>query len=156
MKKLNVFASVLICLVLVSGSIFATGFRSEFKDYNIKTVDDVLVGKSVQAMWLISYGSDEKPITVVKRQTSKGIDYVVYTKYFEVNYCASEKGFGAKTSKKPWTDVPKVINNAVINMEELKKQEILTTNAVDDEKALGLIASYLPFLINEGYTHILN
>lgn len=156
MKKLNVLASVLVCLVLVSGNGFASDFRSEFKEYKITAVDDVLVGKSVQAMWSISYGSNEKPITVVKRQTSKGTDYVVYTKYFEVNYLASEKGFGAKTSKKPWSDVPKVINEAVINTEELKKQELLTPNKVDDEQALGLIAAYLPYLINDRYTHILN
>jgi hypothetical protein len=38
----------------------------------------------------------------------------------------------------------------------MKNQQIITPNKVDDEKALGLIASYLPDLLNDGYTHLLN
>ncbi len=156
MKKLNVLASVLVCLVLVSGNGFATDFRSEFKEYKITTIDDVLVGKSVQAMWSISYSNVEKPITVLKRKTSDGTEYVVYSNYFEVNYLATAKGFGTKMARKSWSNVPKIINDAVINMEAFKKQAILTPNKVDDAQALGLIAGYLPFLINDGYTHLLN
>ncbi len=156
MKNLNVLASVLICLILVSGTALATGFRSEFKDYKIKTVENVYVGKNVKAIWSISYSNDETPVTVLKRKTLDGTEYVVYSKYFEVSYLASAKGFGAKMVKSSWSNVPQKINRAVINMKELKKQEILTPNKVDDEQALGLIASYLPFLLNEGYTHLLN
>ncbi len=157
MKKLNVFASVLICLVLVSVTAVATGLRSEFKEYKITPVDDVIVGKNVKAIWSISYSNDETPVTVVKRKTLDGIEYVVYSKYFEVGYLASAtKGFGARMVKNSWSNVPKKINRAVINMKELKKQEILTPNKVNDEQALGLIASYLPLVLNEGYTHLLN
>jgi hypothetical protein len=38
----------------------------------------------------------------------------------------------------------------------MARQEIITPNRVNDEKAMGLIASFLPDLINDGYTHILN
>lgn len=156
MKKTVVLVLVLICLVLVTGNVFATDFRSEFKEYKIKSVDDVFVGKSVKAIWSISYSNDETPVTVLKRKTLDGIEYVVYSKFFEVSYLASAKGFGAKKIKSSMSNVPQKINRAVINMKELKNQEILTPNKVEDEQALGLIASYLPFLLNEGYTHLLN
>ncbi len=107
-------------------------------------------------LWSISYSNDETPVTVLKRKTLDGIEYVVYSKYFEVSYLASAKGFGAKKIKSSMSNVPQKINRAVINMKELKNQEILTPNKVEDEQALGLIASYLPFLLNEGYTHLLN
>jgi hypothetical protein len=58
--------------------------------------------------------------------------------------------------KKSWRNVPKQISDAVLNQEEVKKQAIITPNKVDDETALGLIAGFLPQLINEGYTHLLN
>ena len=156
MKKLSVLASVLICLVFVSVNALATGFRSEFKDYKIKTIDDVNVGKDVKAIWSISYSNNETPVTVIKRKTQDGAEYAVYSKYFEVSYLSSAKGFGTKLLKKSKSSVPAKINNAIINMKELKKQEILTPNSVNDEQALELIASYLPFLLNEGYTHLLN
>ncbi len=156
MKKLNVFASVLICLVLVSVIASATDFRNEFKEYTITTVDDIFVAKSVKAVWSISYSNDETPVTVLKRKTLEGTEYIVYSKYFEVSYLASLNGFGTKMVKSTWSNVPQKINKAVINMKEFKKQEILTPNKVNDEQALGLIASYLPFLLNEGYTHLLN
>jgi hypothetical protein len=156
MKKLKVLASVLVCLVLVSGTALATGFRSEFKEYKIIAVGDVVKGKSVKTVWELSYNNSETPVTVEKRNTSVGIEYVVYSKYFEVSYLSSTKGFGSKMVRKSWSQIPQQINTAVINMDEFKKQQILTPNSVNDEQALGLIAAYLPFLINEGYTHVLN
>lgn len=156
MKKLNVFASVLIFLVFVSVSALATGFRNEFKEYKIKAIEDVNVGKDVKAIWSISYSNNEVPVTVIKRNIQNGIEYAVYSKYFEVSYLSSAKGFGTKVVRKSKSSVPQKINNAIINMKEFKKQEILTPNNVNDEQALDLIANYLPFLLNEGYTHLLN
>jgi len=155
MKKLNVLAAVLFGLVLVSGTALATGFRTEFKEYEIKAVDNLIVGNDVKAMWTLSYSNTEMPVTVVKRKTMEGTEYIVYSKYFEVGYLATAKGFGTKTVRNSWSNVPKKINKAVINHEEFKKQEILTPNKVNDDMALGLIASYLPFLLNDGYTHLL-
>lgn len=156
MKKLNVFASVLIFFVFVSVSALATGFRNEFKEYKIKAIEDVNVGKDVKAIWSISYSNNEVPVTVIKRNIQNGIEYAVYSKYFEVSYLSSAKGFGTKVVRKSKSSVPQKINNAIINMKEFKKQEILTPNNVNDEQALDLIANYLPFLLNEGYTHLLN
>lgn len=156
MKRLNVFATVIICLFFVSVTALATGLRSEFKEYKIKAIEDVNVGKDVEAMWLISYSSNETPVTVIKRKTQDGAEYAVNSKYFEVSYLSSAKGFGTKIVRKSKSSVPPKINNAIINMKEIKKQEILTPNKVSDEQALELIASYLPYLLNEGYTHLLN
>jgi hypothetical protein len=142
-------------MFLVS-NVLATGTRTEFKKFEISAVDDIFVGKEVKAIWQVSYSNSETPVTVVKRKTLEGTEYVVYSKYFEVSYLASAKGFGTKNVRNSWSNVPEKINKAVINMEELDKQKIITPNKVNDEYALGLIASYLPFLLNDGYTHLLN
>ena len=156
MKKLNYVAVLVVALFLVSLSANATGLRTEFKAFEIEEVNNLYMGKTVKALWTVSYSAVEEPVTVVKRKTLEGTEYVVHSKHFEVSYAMTNKGFGAKETRKSWSNVPKKITKAVINKEELARQEIITPNHVDDEKALGLIASFLPNLINDGYTHLLN
>ncbi len=156
MKKSVLFSVFVACLLVVSNYVSATGVRSEFKEFEITPVEDLYVGKNVKAIWTVSYSENEVPVTVVKRNTLEGTEYVVHSKFFEVCYLASTDGFGTKEVRKCCRNVPKKITSAVINQEQMKRQQIITPNKVGDEKALGLIASYLPELINDGYTHLLN
>lgn len=156
MKKLSLVIALFVCLVVVSVSANATGLRTDFKEFEISTVDDLFVGKNVQKIWTVSYSANELPVTVIKRNTLEGAEYVVYSKHFEVSYASTAIGFGTKEVRSSWSNVPKRISKAVINRDEMKRQQIITPNNVDDDKALGLIASFLPDLINDGYTHLLN
>ena len=156
MKNLNYVTILVVGFLFVAISTSATDIRKEFKEYEITTVEDIHVGKNVKAIWTLSYSNDETPVTVVKRKTAEGIEYVVQSNHFAVSYVATVNGFGAKEVRSSWSSVPKKINNAVISKEELANQAIITPNQVNDECALGLIASYLPELINDGYTHLLN
>ena len=156
MKKLNLLSVLLVALFLVSVTAGATGLRTEFNNYQISEVEDLFVGKKVDAIWTLSYSNNEVPVTVVKRNTMEGTEYVVHSKHFEVSYASTANGFGAKEVRKSWSKVSKKITKAVISQEEMKRQEIISPNKVDDERALGLIACYLPDLINDGYTHLLN
>lgn len=153
MKRLvSVFA---VCLVL-SVSVNASGYRTDFKNYEIESVDDLNFGKSVDKVWTLTYNSSNNPVTVVKHKTMGGAEYVVRSKFFEVSYAASADGFGAKKVRNSWRSVPRQINDMVLSQEQMKMQEVITPNKVDDEKALGLIASFLPALLNENYIHVLN
>ncbi len=156
MKKLKMLSVFVICFLAVSVSVNATGFRTGFNDYAIEEVENLNLGKSVEKVWNLTYNSSGKPVTVVKRNTSDGAVYIVNSKFFEVCYASTSKGFGTKTVKKSWSSVPAQINDVVVNPEEWKKQQVITPQKVDDDKALGLIASYLPNLLNENYTHLLN
>ena len=156
MKKLNLLSALVVCLFVASISANATGLRTDFNEYEISTVNNLFVGNNVEAIWTLSYSTQESPITVVKRKTNEGAEYIVRSKYFEVSYAATASGFGTKGVRSSWSNVPKKITKAVISQEDMKKQQIITPNKVDDERALGLIACYLPDLINDGYTHLLN
>lgn len=156
MKKLN-YVIVFSFVFFVSISLAqATETRSSFNNYEISRVQDLHMGKHIQAVWRLSYSADEIPVTVVKRKTFEGIEYRVQSEYFSVCYLATPESFGVKDSKCSWSTVPKKINRAVINQQELNRQEIITNQKVSDNQALGLIASYLPDLVNDGYTHLLN
>lgn len=156
MKKLSFLAVILVLSVFVASTVNATGLRTEFKEYEIANVDDLYIGKNVKAIWTLSYSDKEVPVTVVKMRTLEGVEYVVHSKHFEVSYAQSADGFGAKRVRNAWSNVPRKITKAVLSQEEFKRQAILTPNKVDDETALGLIASYLPDMVNDGYTHLLN
>lgn len=156
MKNLNFVTALVIGLLFVTTTINARGIRTEFKEYEIASVNDLHLGKNVKAVWTLSYNESETPVTVVKRKTVEGIEYVVQGSHFAISYAATATGFGAKEVRSSWSNVHKRITKAVISKEELAKQQVITPNKVDDKRALGLIAAYLPELINDGYTHLLN
>ncbi len=156
MKKVKFLAILVVALFLSSNMVNATGVRNALNNYEIAPVEDLHMGKQVKAVWTISYSENEVPVTVVKRNTLEGTEYVVQSEYFAVSYLSNSDGFGVKETRKSWSDVPRKINHAVLNQDEMKNQRIITPNKVSDDKALGLIASYLPDLINDGYTHVLN
>lgn len=156
MKKLSLLSVISFCFLLLTFSVNATGLRTEFSSYEIESVDDLYVGKKVEAIWTLSYSTDEVPVTVVKRKTSEGAEYVVHSKFFEVSYATTKNGFGAKEVRKSWCNVDKKISKAVLSQEEMARQQIITPNKLNDQRALDLIASYLPDLVNDGYTHLLN
>lgn len=158
MKKVNLVTVLVAVFLVVSvvASATGTGSRAAFNAYEIEEVENLYMGKSVKALWTVQYSVNEEPVTVVKRKTLEGVEYVVHSKFFEVSYASTANGFGAKETRRSWSDVPKKITKAVINKEELARQQIITPKKVDDKTALGLIASYLPDLVNDGYTHILN
>jgi hypothetical protein len=156
MKRVGILTVLVVCLFVVSTKVNATGFRRGFSNYQITSVEDIYVGKNVKAIWKLSYCNTEIPVTIVKRKTADGAEFVVYSKFFEVSYAATAKGFGTKVVRRAWSDVPRKISRAVINQEQMKRQQIITPDKIDDKMALGLIASYLPDLLNDDYTHLLN
>jgi hypothetical protein len=156
MKKFKVITVFVVCVFLTSAYAGAVETNKGVRNYEIESVDNVQMGKSVEKVWTLTYEGSENPVTVIKRSTLDGTFYVVNSKFFEVCYLASSNGFGTRSVKKAWSNVPRQINSAVLNAEEIKRQQTLTLSKVDDEKALGLIASYLPGLLNEQYEHLLN
>lgn len=153
LKTLSVFA---MCLFFVSFQTTATGLRAGFSDYKIEEANDLVQESRVEKAWTLTYNDSDNAVKVFKRKNAENVYYVVNCDYFEVCYACTSKGFGAGIVKNAWSCVPAEINGAVINADELKKQKIILPAKVDDEKALGLIASYLPDLLNENYTHLLN
>ncbi len=157
MKKISYVIVFAFALMLNINNAQATGTRSAFNDYEINLIQDFHMAKHVQAVWMLSYGdSNETSITVVKKKTFDGIEYRIQSECFSVNYILTPEGFGVKNAKNSWSSVPQRINRAVLNQDEMARQKVITLTKVTDEQALGLIASYLPDLLNDGYTHLLN
>lgn len=153
MKKIN-FLLVAVAL-LVSTVVSATGLSEKFDNYKIKEVSSENIAKAVDASWTISYDEQKEPVLIEKHEIRKGFEYVVSSKYFQISYVVSKKGFGAQETRSAWSNVPHEVTSVVLNYDELSRQRIISPNEVDDEKALGLIAYYLPKLINDNYKNVL-
>ncbi len=125
-------------------------------NFEISLKDDLYVGNRAEKAWTIKYENARAQVTVVKHLTSEGVAYSVHSDFFDVCYMCTEKGFGTARIRKNWCVVNPEISRAVINSDELARQKVLTPRKINDEDAVGLIASYLPMLLNPAYQHILN
>ena len=154
----NNFFTILAVLAILFVSTVAKASDADrmFEDYDITKVSNQNLKSGVDKAWVLTYNSNETPITITLHQSKRAKYYVVRGDNFEVAYECCKKGFGATHVKSAYSEVPFVLTNSVINEEELNRQKVLTTSQLSDEKALELIASYLPDLVNPSYKHLLN
>lgn len=146
-------AIVLVCLTM---SVSAAGGNRVFEEYTITAVETSELSSGIEKAWKLAYDTDESPIVITYKSNGKCKTYIVRGDHFEVVYECSKKGFGARMVKGSESLFPYELNSAVLNSSELAKQRILTPDRVDDKRALGLIAGFLPDLVNPSYQHLLN
>jgi hypothetical protein len=154
--KIKLFcAYVAVILVISTPQAHALISGLKTNEFEINQVDNLFLGKSAEKVWTLAYSNQEKPVTIALRTVGNNKEYVVRSQYFEVIYASDSEGFGARKIHSTLKEVPAKINHAVLNKEQLENQKVITPNKVTDEYALGLIASYLPDLLNEGYQHLI-
>ncbi len=123
--------------------------------FEINPVENLFLGKNIEKVWTITYSGKEKPLTIALQKIGKNLAYVVRSEFFEVIYSSDQEGFGVKQVSRANRTVNNRITSSILSKDELNRQRILTTNPVSEEYALGLIASYIPDLLNDGYEHLI-
>lgn len=157
MKKKNLFVHVmLIVFTLISINVWAGNEESFNSNYKISPDLNFTPTSGFRKSWEIAYGESKTPVHVFMKETKKGQEYLVRTKYFEVKYINGSNGFGVRTVKGTESTVSESLNTAVLNQVQLNSQKCINAEAVRDDQVLDMIASYLPDLINEQYNSILN
>jgi hypothetical protein len=157
MKKRNLFVYVmLVVFTTISINVWAGNEESFNSNYKISPDLNFSPNSGFQKSWVVAYGESKTPVHVFMKKTKKGQEYLVRTKYFEVKYMNDSKGFGVKLVSGSESTVSESLNAAVLNQTSLNNQKCISSEAIDNEKVLEMIASYLPDLINEQYNSILN
>ena len=157
MKKRNLFVQVmLVVFTLISINVWAGDEGSLNSTYKISPDLNFNPTSSFQKSWEIAYGESKTPVHVFMKETKKGQEYLVRTKYFEVKYVNGSTGFGARAVSETDRTVSEALNDAVLNQKQLLGQKCISAEAIGNDKILEMIASYLPDLINEQYNSILN
>ncbi|MFY9153003.1 MAG: hypothetical protein WAO52_13380 [Prolixibacteraceae bacterium] len=155
MKNSTIRTTILAAFLLAGLTSFATSGKTGNIKYEINPVENLKLGKTVEKVWTIAYSEIEKPVTITMHKHGKYSEFIVRSDFFEVVYSSTEEGFGAKCIKSSERTVKAKICSGVLNQKAMERQQIITQNPVSDELALGLIASYLPDLLNKGYEHLI-
>ncbi|MDX9883681.1 MAG: hypothetical protein RBS73_16590 [Prolixibacteraceae bacterium] len=152
--KNNLFVMALICLVTFALGASATSLNTD--QFQITPVDKPLMELAVKE-WKLKYSkNNDFEITIDLMTTKKGVEYVVYSKYFEVSYACCKDGFGVKEVKPAWSKIDSKYKDKVLDSNKMSGQRIITPSQVPESEALGLIASYLPDLLKDQYKYLLN
>ncbi len=157
MKTKNLFVQVvLIVFTMISINVWAGNEDTFNSNYKISPDLNFTPTASFQKSWEIAYGEAKTPVHVYMKETKKGQEYIVRSKYFEVKYVNGANGFGVKTVSSAESTVSESLNTAVLNSKSLEGQKCISPSAVAEDHVLEMIASYLPDLINEQYNSILD
>jgi len=157
MKTKNLFVqAMLIVFTLISINVWAGNEESFNSNFRISPDLNFSPNTDFQKSWEIAYGESKTPVHVFLKETKRGQEYVVRTKYFEVKYVNGAKGFGVTMVNGSESTVSENLNNAVLNALQLNNQKRISSEAIGNDHILEMIASYLPDLINEQYNSILN
>ncbi len=153
--KNNVFVMALLCLFFFTSAVKATELTTEV--FKITPIEKLSDESTATKAWALNYtGKEDHGFVIELHPTKKGLEYVVYSEYFEVSYACCKKGFGAKKVKAEWSKVAASLTDKVLDEGQLMRQQILSPDQVSEKEALGLIASYLPELVKMEYKHLLN
>jgi hypothetical protein len=125
-------------------------------NYRIVCSDTPVMHNEMPQSWLIEYAANTKFIEITKHSTKRGEEYIVRHEFFEIRYLNTSRGFGVRKVKRSQQHVDPVIVNAVINQAQMEQQYLLWNEKLSEVKVLDYIASFVPFLLNEQYTHLLN
>jgi hypothetical protein len=156
MKKKLFVHVLLVVFTLISINVWAGNDESMNSTYKISPDLNFNPTSNFQKSWEIAYGEAKTPVHVYLKETKKGQEYIVRTKYFEVKYVNGSNGFGARTISASEITVNETLNAAVVNAKKMESQKCISSDAIAEERVLEMIASYLPDLINEQYNSILN
>lgn len=155
-KNWFIYSMMVLFVTMFSTSVWAGNADNFDASYKISPDLNFSPTSEYQKSWEIAYGESVTPVRVLMKETKKGQEYLVRTKYFEVKYVNGAQGFGVKLLSGSESTVNAALNAAVLNARQLQNQKCISAQAVESDKVLEMIASYLPDLINEKYSSILN
>ena len=157
MKTKNLFVQImLVVFTLVSINVWAGNEGAFSSNYKISPDLNYSPSSGFQKSWEIAYGESKTPVHVFMKETKKGQEYLVRTKYLEVKYVNGTQGFGVRMVNGTESMVSESLNAAVLNPTRLSGQKRISSEVIGSDHVLEMIASFLPDLINEQYNSILN
>jgi hypothetical protein len=145
------FSVAMFIANLANAGVTLTGdSHTKLGDYQLSSSTNMLVVDDVAyKTWDLSYtGCNEKYTLFFVPGSSGNCCFTVRGKDFEIRYAIAPEGFGARLVDSQFRTISKKDVMKRINKDQLLSQEILTTNHLSEEEYLGMIACFLPLLMN--------
>lgn len=151
-------SSVLMVFVyLLTFSLGVNATNLSTNEFQITPLENLPADLSATKAWTLKYENNkDTDLMIALMQTKKGVEYIVYSKYFEVSYACCKNGFGVKNVKSTWSKVDDKYKDLVLDPAKMAMQQKISADQVSETEALGLIASYLPELLKDEYKYLLN
>ncbi|QZT38730.1 hypothetical protein K5X82_07475 [Halosquirtibacter xylanolyticus] len=158
MKNLNLQFGRFVALIAIMFTVSVVKANDldnsvSMNNFHIKEVSSI--DTNALNIWELNYGNINKGVHIEKNFTNNGTEYIVRGEFFEVRYVNNKNGFGVREIQTRNAKVNEQISYAVIDQKQMENQRIISPKGISDEKALNLIASYLPDLVRNNYKHIL-
>ena len=152
---------LMICVILLSlgayakptdGKAISGNSLTNFGSYTIVDSDSkmVLDNKVVKA-YDLKYGNVNSTFRIGVLCEDECTSFVVRSDEFEIEYACNKGVFGVKKIEKRFQELPQAANNEKLNKVSYYAQRVICQGKKTEDELLGLIACYLPSMINEDY-----
>jgi hypothetical protein len=159
MKTRILILTICVALVSLGASAKITDSKAltgnsltEFGKYSI-TVSDapMVVNNEVVKTYDLSYENTANPVRIGVVKADECMVYLVRSDDFEIQYSCKKGVFGVKKIDAQYQTLPKEEMDAKLDRVGYLAQRVICTNKKSEDELLGLIACYLPALVNEEY-----
>ncbi len=134
------------------GQVLKGNSLTDLGNYSItkSEVPMIVNNKEVETYDLI-YENASSPVKIGVIDEKKCKTFLVRSSEFEAQYACERNFFGVKKMDKKYRQLSEAISDAKINRVSLYAQRVITQNPKSEEDLLGLIACYLPNLVDKQY-----
>ncbi|WP_346854097.1 hypothetical protein [uncultured Draconibacterium sp.] len=152
-----------ICIAILSmgatakikdGKAMTGNSLTEFGKYTIVNSDVPMVYND-QALktFELTYENTNNPVTIglLCEDKEKCKTFIVRTDDFEIEYTCKNQVFGVKKIEPRFQELPKEEMEMKLNKVSYYSQRVICQNKKSEDELLGLIACYLPDLVNDEY-----
>ena len=150
-----------ICVALLSlgtsakikdGQALTGNSLTEFGKYTV-TVSDVpmLINNEEVKTYDLNYENTSNTIQIGVVKSDACVKFVVRSDEFEIQYSCNKGVFGVKKIESEFQTLPKEEMDAKLDRVSYFAQRVICTNKKSEDELLGLIACYLPTLVNDEY-----
>jgi hypothetical protein len=109
----------------------------------------VVIGDVAYKTWELTYsGTPEKFVLFAIPGEDGNCCFNVRGTDFEIRYAVNSNSFGAKLVDPAYRTLPRKEVMKKVNSEQLKSQEVIVDSPKTQEEYLGLIACFMPLLMN--------
>ncbi len=125
---------------------------SNFGEYSISKSGQAMVIKGEELKtYELAYENTDNTVQIGVIPEKNCTNFILKTDKFEIEYVCNKGVFGVKKIRKAYMDIPKDMNEAVLDKVGYYSQRVITQNPKTEEELLGLIACYFPSLIKDQY-----
>lgn len=141
---------VLVANVVNASETLTGNSSTKFGTYQLTPSSNVVIANEVAyKTWNLTYsGIPEKFVVFEVPDVNGNKSFNVRGSFFEISYRVNYNEFGAKLVDQSFRSIPKKEVTKRINAEQLASQEVLVNTPKTEEEYLGLIACFMPLLMN--------